>query len=258
MRSSQPRSASPLRSLRRRPPSHTLAPCSIAAPSATSHAPSCRRRRALLAWGEFHCASARTIAVQVCAARLDAPVTPQLRPIWCLRPRPRGRRRQGVRAHARACLHAGLRLHQLRAHRRLRLGAGRLAQVPRGGLERREGCSERLELEALRLHRGLVEAEYERGGRIPQRFEPRGSSRHSRAVCGGRAPPCRSRARRRAAPRGCARSRRGSGRARGAPAPSRASARAGRGGRRPRAACPSRRGRARSGENARASCRPAP
>ena len=37
----------------------------------------------MLAWGEFHCASARTIAVQVCAARLDGPVTPQLRPIWC-------------------------------------------------------------------------------------------------------------------------------------------------------------------------------
>ncbi len=38
----------------------------------------------LLAWGEFHCASSRTIAVQVCAARLDpGGVTPQLEPIWC-------------------------------------------------------------------------------------------------------------------------------------------------------------------------------
>jgi hypothetical protein len=37
----------------------------------------------LVAAGEFHCASARTIAVQVCAARLDGAVTPQLQPIWC-------------------------------------------------------------------------------------------------------------------------------------------------------------------------------
>ena len=47
-------------------------------PYVVTHSPTHVR---MLAWGEFHCTSAGTLSVQVCAARVPAGLDPK--PIWC-------------------------------------------------------------------------------------------------------------------------------------------------------------------------------